>query len=373
MKTLRQYVVNGGLYAGDGKTPATVGDQVRLYLDTEAHEDFPESIVGTIQHPVAPILSGTAISYSFEYDEADLEDVVANLIVADVISVTVTSAVDIVAGELTTEAAARAAADAVLTAGQTPAAIVEKLSGETLEPASIILPDFEDSFGPIGGIGLRGGVLAVGNGEDTNDLAAPRRVAGMVVCDLNGTNKVSSRFAVVGIPLTASEVVAGASVQIVGTIKLLFSNAFYVPGDPVLSATIGFAHNTYKTEATTKWLKYNCLPTSAGAFVFQIINHIAGDFQISTNATPGPNKVVLQVASPVAFADRMEFTDPDFEFVPNDTSIAMASPTDTSVAVTEEVADTLWLSVEIVMGASGTNGNINFAVIYDLDTAVTLP
>lgn len=100
MKTLRQYVVNGGLYAGDGKTPAAVGDQVRLYLDTEAHADFPEYIIGTIQHPVAPILAGTAISYSFEYDETDLDDVVANLIVADVISVEVYSAVDVVAEKL---------------------------------------------------------------------------------------------------------------------------------------------------------------------------------------------------------------------------------------------------------------------------------
>ena len=94
MKTLRKYVVNGGLFAGDGKTPATVGNQVRLYLDTEAHEDFPEFIVGTIQHPVAPMHAGTAVSYSFEYNEGDLLGVVANLIVADVISVSVTSVIE---------------------------------------------------------------------------------------------------------------------------------------------------------------------------------------------------------------------------------------------------------------------------------------
>jgi hypothetical protein len=193
----------------------------------------------------------------------------------------------------------------------------------------------------------------------------------MQVCDLNGTNKTSARFAVVGIPLTAAEVVAGASVQISGKVRLIFDDAFFASEDPVISATIGFAHNTYKTDATTKWLKYNSLPT--GTEIPYLISHeIAGDFQLATNATPGPNKVVLQSAFPKIVSDRWAGAAGN-TFTKNTSSIAFVNPSDTSVAVTEETADSIWLCVEIVMGASGTNGDINFAVAYDLDTAVTLP
>jgi len=193
----------------------------------------------------------------------------------------------------------------------------------------------------------------------------------MLICDLNGTPKVSSRFAIVGIPLTAAEVVAGAAIQITGTVKLLFSAAFNADEAGIVSATIGFAHAAYKTDATTKWLKYNCLPTGT-EIAFLITNHLAGDFQLAANAVPGPDKVWLTYAQPVIISDRWAGV-AGSTFTRNSAAIEFVNPTDTSVAVTEETADTIWLSVEIVMGASGTNDDINFSVVYDLDTAVTLP
>ena len=139
MKTLRKYVVNGGLFAGDGITPAAVGDQVRLYLDTEAHNDFPEYITGTIQHPAAPLNGGTAVSYSFEYNEDDIDGIVANLIVADVISVEVFSAVDVVAAALDAEVTARTAADSAHEADTTahPASSIVNTPAGTISATTV--------------------------------------------------------------------------------------------------------------------------------------------------------------------------------------------------------------------------------------------
>jgi hypothetical protein len=135
MKTIRKYVVNGGLFAGDGVTPAAVGDQVKLYLDTEAQSGFPDFIIGTVQHPVVPVNCDTAISYSFEYDEDDLLGVVAHLVLDDIISVEIYTAIDIVAAALDSETAARVAADLLrqpLNANLTAYAVSANASTATL-------------------------------------------------------------------------------------------------------------------------------------------------------------------------------------------------------------------------------------------------
>lgn len=87
MKTLNKYIVAGALYENETGPEAQVGDQVKMYLDTEAHEDFPEYIFGVIQHPIVKVNCDSATSYSIEYDEADLDGVVNYLVVDDVISV----------------------------------------------------------------------------------------------------------------------------------------------------------------------------------------------------------------------------------------------------------------------------------------------
>ena len=87
MKTLNKYIVADAIYAGGTGPEAQVGDQVKMYLDTEAHDDFPEYILGVIQHPIVKVNCDTSTSYSIEYDEADLEGVVNHLVVDDVISV----------------------------------------------------------------------------------------------------------------------------------------------------------------------------------------------------------------------------------------------------------------------------------------------
>jgi hypothetical protein len=248
----------------------------------------------------------------------------------------------------------------------------EAILGSVLEPDTLILPDFEDAIPPANALGLSGGRLALGDGSTTGgNSLTPRRVAGSVVCDLDGTSKASARFAIVGIPLTAAEVVNAALVNITGTIRLLFDDTFYGAEDPVISATIGFVHNAYKTDATTKWLKYNSLPT--GTELPYLIRHeIIGDFQFSLNAVPGPEKVVLIRRLPVVIAERWGGA-LGATFQKNSGAVQFADPTDTSVAVDENVAETIWLAVEIVMGASGTNLPITFGVAYDLDINVTLP
>lgn len=84
MKTLT-YTVNGSLKVGDTGVEAAVGDQIKLYLDTEANPEFPEFITGTIQHPIVSIQCNTKTSYRVEYNESDLLGASSLLIQDDVV------------------------------------------------------------------------------------------------------------------------------------------------------------------------------------------------------------------------------------------------------------------------------------------------
>jgi len=91
MKTLQDYIVDDRLYASDTGPEAKVGDQVKLYLDQEANPDFPEFILGTIQHPITRVNCESSTSYVIEYDEADLEGAASLIRPGDVIDATVAS------------------------------------------------------------------------------------------------------------------------------------------------------------------------------------------------------------------------------------------------------------------------------------------
>jgi len=116
MKTLRDYEVTNALYQADTGPEAQVGDQIRLYLDTEANPGFPEYVVGVIQHPISKVNCDSATSYIVEYDEADLLGAAALLRPQDVIDGVVVTATEVLDAALTAEIAARIAADAILTA-----------------------------------------------------------------------------------------------------------------------------------------------------------------------------------------------------------------------------------------------------------------
>jgi hypothetical protein len=89
-------VVAGALYQGGTGPAAQAGDQVKLFLDTEANTDFPEFILGVIQHPISTVDCGSSTSYRIEYDEADLEGAATLIHSDDVIDVQATSAADII-------------------------------------------------------------------------------------------------------------------------------------------------------------------------------------------------------------------------------------------------------------------------------------
>lgn len=97
MKTLRDYIVNGALYQGGTGPEAQVGDQIKLFLDTEADPGFPEFVLGVIQHPIVKVQCGAATSYVVEYDEADLLGAAALIRPGDVVDATIVSAVDALA------------------------------------------------------------------------------------------------------------------------------------------------------------------------------------------------------------------------------------------------------------------------------------
>ena len=109
MLTLTDYIVLDRLYSGGTGPEAQTGDEVRLYLDTEAIPAFPEYIIGVIQNPIVRVNCETSTSYSIEYDEADLLGAVEFLRPQDVTNSEVTSALDELANAIEVETAARIA------------------------------------------------------------------------------------------------------------------------------------------------------------------------------------------------------------------------------------------------------------------------
>lgn len=87
------YTVIPALYQAEGGPEAQVGDQVKLYLDTDAQPGFPEFVTGIIQHPIVRVCDGT--QYSVEYDPADLEGAAELLVTGDVVSALVVTEVDL--------------------------------------------------------------------------------------------------------------------------------------------------------------------------------------------------------------------------------------------------------------------------------------
>lgn len=113
-RRLRDYVATPALYQSAGGPQAQVGDQVRLFLDTEANPGFPESIVAEILSPITPIDCQARTSYLLEYDDADLDGAAAYIRPDDVVDAVVITQLSILAEELAAETDARIAADADL-------------------------------------------------------------------------------------------------------------------------------------------------------------------------------------------------------------------------------------------------------------------
>lgn len=93
MKNLH-YTIPGGLSQAETGPEAQVGDQVRLYLDTEANPGFPEYIVGVIQQPITKSQCEGTVSYVIEYNPADLDGAASLIRQGDVVDAVVITAVD---------------------------------------------------------------------------------------------------------------------------------------------------------------------------------------------------------------------------------------------------------------------------------------
>lgn len=110
MKILK-YKVAGALYQAETGPQAQVGDQVKMFLDQEANPELPEFVFGIIQPGISK--SGCCEDFTVYSIEYELEGFI--LRPDDILTVTTTAAVDVVAEDLGDEAAARIAGDAALT------------------------------------------------------------------------------------------------------------------------------------------------------------------------------------------------------------------------------------------------------------------
>jgi hypothetical protein len=120
MKTLRDYVVTPALYLRDTGVEAQVGDQVKLYLDTDAIPNLPEFVVGVVQHPITKLTCPNATSYNIEYNEADL-GMAADLIRSGhIIDAVVVTSQEVLADALDSEIARATAAEALLAPKASP-------------------------------------------------------------------------------------------------------------------------------------------------------------------------------------------------------------------------------------------------------------
>lgn len=99
MKKILKLKVAGKLYQAETGPAAQVGDQVKMFLDTEANPELPEFVFGVIQ----PGIKTTGCCedftiYPIEYDDADMG---GNFLRPDdVLSVETVAAVDVVAQDL---------------------------------------------------------------------------------------------------------------------------------------------------------------------------------------------------------------------------------------------------------------------------------
>jgi hypothetical protein len=91
MKTLF-YETTGVLLQSGSSTPASPGDQVRLYLDQEYNSLFPEFVVGIIQNPISTRCG--IITYRISYDDSTLPEGIETLRTCDVLNVVVVSCCD---------------------------------------------------------------------------------------------------------------------------------------------------------------------------------------------------------------------------------------------------------------------------------------
>lgn len=221
---------------GGTGVPAAVGDQVTMYLDVDANEDFPESINGIIQHPIVSTQCGTAVSYSVEYDEADLEGAVTALRPQDVIDTVLVTQGDILVVELAAETAARIAADSALTTAVnlkaplasptftgtvTIPAIVAPIVGITGTKLQFQAAMTDDDFGTLGGTQTYTGQKTFSNGIVTSDVLTTATVD--VGTDLNvngasnfvnfsssGTGEVAGTLTLFGPIVSFSQALSGA-------------------------------------------------------------------------------------------------------------------------------------------------------------------
>lgn len=94
MKILK-YKVADRLYQSETGPEAQVGDQVKLFLDTEANPELPEFVFGIIQPGIRRIECNEYTLYTIEYELTEF-----TLRQDDVISSEVVAAVDVIANDL---------------------------------------------------------------------------------------------------------------------------------------------------------------------------------------------------------------------------------------------------------------------------------
>lgn len=144
MKTLK-YTTPGKILVGETGPEAQVGDQVKLWLDTSANPAFPEFIFGIVQPGIKRLgcdLQET--QYLIEYDEVDLDGAQALLRQDDVINVTITAAIDVVAEDLENEVQRATAAENAETSARIAAVSAEaiaRINADALK-ANIASPTF---------------------------------------------------------------------------------------------------------------------------------------------------------------------------------------------------------------------------------------
>lgn len=109
MKTLRKLRITGGLLLPGTRFPAAVGDQVKLFLDTDAIPEFPEYLIGVIQNPIVTSDCGSFTEYNIQYDEIALDGSAEFIRPVDVIETVLVNQIDVLSIGLDNEIAARIA------------------------------------------------------------------------------------------------------------------------------------------------------------------------------------------------------------------------------------------------------------------------
>jgi hypothetical protein len=244
--------------------------------------------------------------------------------------------------------------------------------GSEYMPASvdfeeIILTEFGGTTPPENAIGLKNGVIALGDGVTAggNPINA-RRITKTATVDFVGLAKSGAAKRVVAIPINADELVDGATIKVFGTVELRNKSI-----GSVTQLFTGLAWDSASTQLRDGAIGWQSLTLHPNAGTSENIRidqtTLIFEGLIGTN-TPG--NVIVDTSDAISFGTQATYDDgidPIYTNAANTWSLAGTEETP------EGLATDLWVMLQIAASGGGNFSTAEMVVFCDLIVETTLP